>query len=452
MQPKKKYPEELRKFCFTMHYHSPRAYEFLCETFDNHLPHSGTIRHWYANSDLNTAPNVINGHCINILKKKVLDMAEKGEKLICGVMFDEVNIHKHVQWSNKERKLVGYASMSNNNTAEFEVQDEPTKAEIANQALVFIVSAVNGSFQLPVAYYFISSLNGGTKKCLVEKIIEELMDCNIIVSHVTFDGFQANKTMCSLLGAVLNVYSPFFKPYIRVRNQTIHIFFDACHMLKLVRNNLSIKETLFDINGNPIRWQYFIDLVRMNDRGFVLTHKMTQSHINWQKKKMKVDLAAQTLSESSAASMEFLQSKDVTEFVGAEHTIKFIRTFNTLFDVLNTKHDQNKNIFKRALSEENAATIFQVFDNAIRYIKGLKVLNDKGQIIRVCNSRINTGFNGFIINMISLKNIFQDYVEEQQLTKTLRTYCFQQDPVEIFFGKIELLLMTCINVHQKIKM
>lgn len=160
---------------------------------------------------------------------------------------------------------------------------------------------------------------------------------------------------------------------------------------------------------------------------------------------MKVDLAVQTLSESSAASLEFLESKDVTEFIGAKHTIKFIRTFNTLFDVLNTKDNQNKNIFKRALNKENAATIFQVFDNAIKYIKGLMMLNDKGKVIRVCNSRINTGFNGFIINMLSLKNVFQDYVEEQQLTNMLKTYCFQQDPVEIFFGKNELLLMTCIT-------
>lgn len=75
-----------------------------------------------------------------------------------------------------------------------------------------------------------------------------------------------------------------------------------------------------------------------------------------------------------------------------------------------------------------------MFESAIKYIKGLKVLNEKGNLIRVCQSKINTGFNGFIINMVSLKTIFEEYVEVQCLMISINTYCFQQDPVEIFFG------------------
>lgn len=423
-----------------MHYHSPRAYQFLRETFNNHLPHSGTIRSWYVNSDLNTAPNVINERCMNVLKKKVIEKAEKGEKLICGVVFDEVNIRKHIQWSNKERKLIGYSSIRKNDT-----EDGKKNPDVANQALVFMVVAVNDSFQLPVSYYFISSLDADKKMSLVEKLIEQLMDCNVVVSHLTFDGFAANKKMCKLLGAVLNVYSPFFKPYIQIRNERIYIFFDICHMMKLVRNNLSLKETLFDINGNEIHWQYFIDLVRMKDLGFVLTHKMNQSHIDWRRKKMKVDLAVQTLSESTAASMEFLMKKEVAEFYGAEHSIKLIRIFDPLFDVFNTKHDQNENPFKRALSNQNAAEIFAMFAEATKYIKGLKVINDKGKLVRVCNSRIHTGFNGFIINMMSLEMLFQKYVKDLQLTNMLKTYSFQQDPVEIFFGNYLFVAVFCVS-------
>lgn len=324
-----------------MHYHSPRAYEFLRQTFNNHLSHSVTIRSWYANSDLNTAPNVINEHCLNVLRKKVSEKAEKGEKLICSLIFDEVNIHKHIQWSNKERKLIGYATTGNKEANQDEAHNEETKSDVANQALVFMVCAVNDSFQLPISYYFINSLDADSKKDLVEKIIETLMDCNIIVSNVTFDGLQSNKKLCKLLGAALNVYSPFFKPSIRVRGQNIQIFFDACHMLKLVRNQLSTKETLFDYNGNPIDWQYFVDLVHMNDRGFNLMHKMTRKHIEWRNRKMKVDIAVQTLSESTASSMEFLMKKELPEFADAEHTIKFVRVFNTLFDIFNSKHDMH---------------------------------------------------------------------------------------------------------------
>lgn len=68
-----------------MHYHSPRAYEFVRETFNKNLPHAATIRSWYANSDLNTVPNVINKQCLSILQRKSAEMAEKCEKLVCGV-------------------------------------------------------------------------------------------------------------------------------------------------------------------------------------------------------------------------------------------------------------------------------------------------------------------------------------------------------------------------------
>lgn len=91
------------------------------------------------------------------------------------------------------------------------------------------------------------------------------------------------------------------------------------------------------------------------------------------------------------------------------------------------------------MSTRNAAEIFHFCGSAIEYIKELKVLNKFGKKINVCKSRISTGFCGFIIDMISLMLLFQDLVEERELVKSIRTYCFTQDPVEIFFGKIRSL-------------
>lgn len=448
VKPKEKYPEAFRQFCFTTHFHSPRTYNFIRETFNNHLPHPTTIRSWYANSDLHTEPNVINEQCLNIIRKKVTENALKGKQLVCGVLFDEVSIRKHVQWVNAKRKFLGYSqSAKSDHLEESQAQDNSNngnaktkpKSDIANQALVFVVRGVNDTFELPVAYYFINSMDGESKKKLIEKIIEELIGCGVLVSNITFDGCPTNKKMCRLLGAVLDVGSPFFKPYFRIKNQNIHIFFDVCHMQKLVRNRLAIKGVLYDGCENKIKWQYFVELVRMADRGFELTHKMNQSHIDWKSNKMKVDLAVQTLSESTAASIDLLMKKGVVEFDGAESTIVFIRMFNQLFDVFNTKHDESDNPFKRALSVNNASEIFELFENAINYIKSLKIKNSKGKFVRVYKSRINTGFSGFVINIVSLKLLYQEYIEERQIMQILRTYNFQQDPVEILFGKIRSL-------------
>lgn len=331
VKPLEKYPEAFRQFCVTLHFHSPRAYEFVRQTFNKNLPHAFTIRSWYANSNLNIKPNTITTEVVNILEKKSAEKFERdGKPLVVALKFDEMHIRKHYQWSNRDRKLMGLAYVDNDNIPD---ENEKKDPEVANQSLVFYISAVNDSFELPFAYYFLNSMDGAQKQKLVQSVIEAITNCKIIVASVTFDGFQANKTMCRLFGAVLNVYSPIFKPNFILQKQRVNIFFDAPHMIKLIRNRLATKGMLIDGEGNAIEWKYFVELVRMKNRGFTLPHKMNLSHIAWHQKKMKVEIAVQTLSASTAASMELLMKKGLPEFVGAEANIKFIRIFDSLFDI-----------------------------------------------------------------------------------------------------------------------
>ncbi|XP_055309040.1 uncharacterized protein LOC129572948 [Sitodiplosis mosellana] len=166
---------------------------------------------------------------------------------------------------------------------------------------------------------------------------------------------------------------------------------------------------------------------------------MTQAHIDWRRNKMKVNLAVETLSGSTADSMELLMNKGLPQFAGAGPTIEFIRVWNTAFDIHNTKNDKKENPFKKTLSVENATLFFEFIDKAVEYIKRLRVVNDEGKLVRVCNSKINTGFNGCIIDMISLKMLFGEFVQERKLIASIPTYVFQQDQLEIFFGKIRSL-------------
>lgn len=353
-----------------------------------------------------------------------------GEKLIVSLLFDEIHIRKLIQYNRHTHTLQGYSSVFND-------KDEETSGiRVANQALVFVVNGVNDAFHLPIAYYLISSMDGQDKKNIIENIIEQLIDCDVILSSISFDGFRSNKKMCELFGAILDIDSLDFKPYIIVKGQRIYIFFDACHMVKLIRNSLAAKGVIFNGDNSEIKWQYFVDLVNMQYRGFALTHNMTQTHINWKQIKMKVDIAVETLSERTAASMEFLMKKGLPEFTGAEYTIELVRIFDPLFDIFNTKKSSNANPFKNALCAENAAQIFEFCDRAVEYIKKLKVRNKKEKLIRISKSAIKTGFNGFIYDVTSLKLLFMDYVEERQIIKSLPTYKFSQDPVEILFGKV----------------
>lgn len=85
------YPEKVREFCITLHYYSPRAYEYVREKFNKNLPHSGTIRAWYANCNVDCRPG-ITAQCLDVIKERVAEKRRNGKQLIVSISFDEVNI------------------------------------------------------------------------------------------------------------------------------------------------------------------------------------------------------------------------------------------------------------------------------------------------------------------------------------------------------------------------
>jgi len=64
--------------------------------------------------------------------------------------------------------------------------------------------------------------------------------------------------MCTSLGANFNYYSPDFKPWIIMNNEPIYIFWDAAHMLKLVRNTLGDKKVLINDKNEEIQWSHIV--------------------------------------------------------------------------------------------------------------------------------------------------------------------------------------------------
>ena len=73
--------------------------------------------------------------------------------------------------------------------------------------------------------------------------------------------------------------------------------------------------------------------------GLNLATKLKKQHINWFNQKMKVNLAAQTLSSNVADAIEYCNKKlNMENFKGSEATVTFIRTFDNLFDILNFKN------------------------------------------------------------------------------------------------------------------
>ena len=123
-----------------------------------------------------------------------------------------------------------------------------------------------------------------------------------------------------------------------------------------------------------------------------LANKLKPMHIRWQQQKMKVNIAAQTLSSSVADAIEYC-TYDLTlqAFEGSEATVKFIRLFDHLFDVRNSRNTFAKG-FKSALRLGNKQSWTSFLDDCYQYIKGLKAAD--GTMIHF--TRPKTVFIGFI--------------------------------------------------------
>lgn len=98
---------------------------------------------------------------------------------------------------------------------------------------------------------------------------------------------------------------PYF-PHPQNENEKIWVLLDVCHMLKLVRTTLAEKGIIVDKDNAKILWHYLVELEKLQSHeGLRLSNKLKKAHINWTQQKMKVNLAAQSLSLSVANAIEY---------------------------------------------------------------------------------------------------------------------------------------------------
>ncbi|ESN97865.1 hypothetical protein HELRODRAFT_177501 [Helobdella robusta] len=144
------------------------------------------------------------------------------------------------------------------------------------------------------------------------------------------DGLRTNVVMCQKLGCIFNlpnIIKPSFK--LPSSNRDIFVIFDACHMLKLVRNT-------------------WADL------------RILESHGK---------LAAQILRSSVAKALRCLSS--CQEFKDCEATVKFIENVDNLFDIMNSKNIYCK-YFRQGISQTSFEDITVNLNSLKEYLLSLR--------------------------------------------------------------------------------
>ena len=422
----RQYSAELRSFALTLHFYSPAAYRYVRKVFETCLPHPRTVEKWYFSVDASP------GFTEPVFKALEAKAAASSKPLVCSLLMDEMAIRQQLDYTGQ---FMGYIDMG--------TETDDDSLPLAKEALVFMIVGLNDAFKVPVGYFLINGLGGKEKANLVEQLIKKLHDIKVTIVSLTFDGAAANFSMCANLGCALtnmniNSVPKFAHP---VTKQPIFIFPDPCHMIKLVRNTLGDKKLLKDRDGNMINYTYLKELVKVqNEEGLHLSNKLKLAHLQYFKKKMNVKLAVQLLSESVATSLEYCASEGLKGFQGCEGTIKFIRMFNNLFDVFNSRNLRSYG-FKAPISLNNIASFTAFLNDAKCYIFGLKEICMPVEKL-ILKSNRKTGFLGFIICINSLLGLI-DFLTTELSFNFLCTYRLSQDHLELFFGKIRR--MGCCN-------
>ncbi|CAK1586692.1 unnamed protein product [Parnassius mnemosyne] len=411
----KKYSPVLRKFALTLHFISPRAYDFVRKSFNTCLPHPQTLTRWYQCVDGEPGFTKESLDALKLLVKN------SSKQLYAALCFDEMAIRKHVEWDGEN--YIGFANTGNN--------VENDELPIAKEALTFMLTCVNGTWKIPIGYFNINSITAEQKAALVKHCIDLVEGCGINLISVTFDGCAANFSMAKVLGCKLDGDANNFDTSFYHNGKKVVIFPDPSHMIKLVRNALGDKNKLISAEGEIISWDYVKRLVDLQENeGFHLGNKLSKNRINFRKQIMKVKLAVQVFSESVADALEFCRDNlNLNEFSDCGGTVKFIRNINALFDVMNSRNLKAFG-YKQPISEKNIDHIQTFLNDLYDYIKNLKYEDSL-----ILYSQRKTGFFGFLLCIKSLFSLYENYVQPKKI-QFLCTYKLSQDHIECFFSAI----------------
>ena len=205
-----------------------------------------------------------------------------------------------------------------------------------------MVRGAVSNLKFPLAAFATQGLDANQLQAILMRAVSLLeIDCGLKCLYITCDGagqnrkfFDINKTEDSS-EPCNSMPNPFTDD-----DRAIYFISDVPHLLKTARNCLAnsgshMKSRHLWNNGKDILWTHIVNLfeTHIEPKLYVKCTKLTRGHIDLNAfSKMKVNFAAQTMSNSVAKQLEAEYGEEVSE------TVTFIRHINRFFDCLNTRN------------------------------------------------------------------------------------------------------------------
>ena len=351
----------------------------------------------------------------------------------CCLIIDAMSIQKQILSDAENDQYSGFVDHGD------KVQNDKS-TKLASEALVFLLVGTRSTWKCPIAYFLADKMSAKDQAKFVSTSLEKAAKAGLKVWSVTADGTAVNLRTFELLGC------NFDDSYDRMTTSIIHptagenVFItpDPCHMLKLARNALAHLGTIVDGDGNLIRWHHIEELQKLQEvEGLNIGNKLSSNHLKFQKHKMNVRVAAQTLSSSVANAIEFLdKSSQLLTFCDSHGTVKFIRTIDRVFDMLNSRNPIAKG-FKTPLRPNSKDTWEESFMSPANYLLSLKTHTPEGTGQLLSTSQRKTFVIGFVACIKSTISMATEMFSlPTNPLKYLLTYKFSQDHVELLFSCI----------------
>lgn len=169
---------------------------------------------------------------------------------------------------------------------------EETEEE-ASEALVIMVVGLKKAWKAPVAYYLTTGVQAELQAQLLLQTTGALREAGLRPYSLTLDGHQTNQSMVRILGARMNPGDD-FRPSFSIPEypvEDIFVVYDACHMLKLVKNSLHDLQIIMAGGMDQVRWDHIVQLHKIQDAvGLRLGNRLTKRHVLYANHKMKVSI------------------------------------------------------------------------------------------------------------------------------------------------------------------
>lgn len=397
-----------------VYYNLTRKYCFCLSRTILHLPHSSSLSNWLSNVDAEP------GFLSNVFERlKSLNKIDKN----CNLVIDGMAIRKQIIYCHAEKRFIGHCEFGQ--YLNVEASDVP-----ATEALVFMLVGLKNAWKWPIAYFMQNKSNASLQCTLIKSALELSQQAGLKVHGITFDGTSTNFATLNSLGCNLHSNVSNINTQFTLNSKTVHAIPDPCHMMKLARNCLATLTKIKSPNG-MIDWSYITKLHTLQENmGLKFANKLSRIHIEWTLNKMKVKLAAQTLSKSVADALEFLCKENVCGFEGSEETIRFIREIDRLFDFLNSTNPHNKG-FKAPITNQNIDCLEKDILNILDYLFSLTTIEG----VPLYTSSRKTFLIGFAAAVKSIFSISRTLLNDEHF-KFVLSYKFSQDYLETFFSKI----------------